>query len=123
MLPITDKNMLEIYHNPRCRKSREGLAILEASGQPFKIVEYLKEVPNRETLANIVEKLGIHPEQLLRKNEAVWKERFKGKSLSETDILEAMAQYPKLIERPIVVSADKAVFGRPPERIAEFLSK
>ena len=114
--------MIEIYHNPRCRKSREGLAILQESGQSFKIVEYLKEVPSKNSLAQIVKKLGIKPAQLLRVNEAVWKEQFKGKKLSDDEILEAMVKHPKLIERPIVISGDRAVLGRPPELIAEFIS-
>lgn len=115
--------MIEIYHNPRCRKSREGLAILEESGQTFKIVEYLKEVPSKKYLSQLVKKLGIKPGELLRKNEAVWKEQYKGKELSDDEILEAMVKHPKLIERPIVISGDRAVLGRPPELIAEFISK
>ncbi len=115
--------MIEIYHNPRCRKSREGLAILQESGQAFKIIEYLKEVPSADQLAKIVKKLGIEPEQLIRKNETVWKEKYKGKELNKMEILQAMAEHPKLIERPIVISGDKAVLGRPPELIAEFITK
>lgn len=115
--------MIEIYHNPRCRKSREGLAILQESGQDFKIVEYLKEVPDKDTLAEIVKKLGIKPAELVRRNEAVWKEEYKGRDLSESEILEAMVKNPKLIERPIVISGDQAVLGRPPELISQFLSK
>jgi arsenate reductase len=115
--------MIEIYHNPRCRKSREGLAILEESGEPFKVIEYLKEVPTADDLAKIVKKLGIKPAQLLRKNEAVWKEKYKGKELSDLELLKAMAEHPKLIERPIVISGNKAVLGRPPELIAELISK
>ncbi|MEN8789236.1 MAG: arsenate reductase (glutaredoxin) [Flavobacteriaceae bacterium] len=115
--------MIEIYHNPRCRKSREGLAILQESGQTFEVVEYLKDVPSADDLAEIVKKLGIEPAQLLRKNEAIWKEKYKGKELSDMDILKAMADHPKLIERPIVISGNKAVLGRPPELIAEFISK
>ena len=114
--------MIEIYHNPRCRKSREGLAILQGSGQAFKIVEYLKEVPNKETLKEVVRKLGIKPEQLVRKNEAIWKEQYKGKELSDENVIEAMVTHPKLIERPIVISGEEAVLGRPPERIAEFIT-
>ena len=113
--------MIEIYHNPRCRKSREGLAILEASGQEFSLVKYLEEVPTAETLTGVIRKLGITADQLVRKNEAIWKEKFKGKDLSETQIVEAMVAHPKLIERPIVIKGDKAVLGRPPENIKEFL--
>ena len=114
--------MIEIYHNPRCRKSREGLAILEASGRDFRIVKYLEDVPTADTLKEIVQKLGIPAIQLVRKNESIWKDNFKGKDLNESQIIEAMATYPKLIERPIVILGDKAVLGRPPEDISTFLS-
>lgn len=114
--------MIEIYHNPRCRKSREGLAILEASGLEFKVIRYLDEVPSKEKLSEILKKLGMTADEVLRKNEAVWKQHFKGKDLSETQLIEAMVQFPKLIERPIVIRGSKAVLGRPTERIAEFIS-
>ena len=114
--------MIEIYHNPRCRKSREGLALVEASGQDFKIVKYLDDVPSVETLTGIIRKLGITADQLVRKNEAIWKENYKSKDLNEAEIIQAMADHPKLIERPIVVKGESAVLGRPPENITEFLS-
>lgn len=113
--------MIKIYHNPRCRKSREGLQIVEASEQPFEIVQYLKEVPSFEELQSIIELLGISPIQLIRKNEAIWKENFKGKELSDTEIIQAMIDHPKLIERPIVINNKKAVIGRPPENIQQIL--
>ena len=114
--------MIEIYHNPRCRKSREGLALVEASGQDFTIVKYLDDVPSVETLTGIISKLGITADQLVRKNEAIWKENYKSKELSEAEIIQAMVDHPKLIERPIVVRGDRAVLGRPPESITTFLS-
>jgi arsenate reductase len=113
--------MIKIYHNPRCRKSREGLQIVEASGQPFEIVQYLKDIPSFDELKSIIELLGIAPMQLVRKNEAIWKEHFKGKELSDSDIIQAMIDHPKLIERPIVINNDKAVIGRPPENIEQIL--
>lgn len=113
--------MIEIYHNPRCRKSREGLAIVQASGQEFRTVAYLENVPTKEQLKSVLKKLGMTAEQLLRKNEAVWKENYKGRELSEDEIVEAMISHPKLIERPIVVKGDRAVLGRPPENIKDFL--
>ena len=113
--------MLEIYHNPRCRKSREGLALLEASGKQFKIVNYLDSPPSMDELAGILKKLNMSPLQLVRKNEASWKENYKGKDLSDGEIIEAMVSFPKLIERPIVISEDNAVLGRPPELIEEFI--
>ncbi|SHJ68552.1 arsenate reductase (glutaredoxin) [Pseudozobellia thermophila] len=115
--------MIKIYHNPRCRKSREGLGLVEKSGQDYEVVKYLEEVPTKEDLRQIISCLGITPEMLVRKNEAVWKEKYRGRLLSDEDILDAMVEHPKLIERPIVVKGNKAVIGRPPERITEILSE
>lgn len=114
--------MIKIYHNPRCRKSREGMAILENSGKEFEIVKYLEDVPTKEELRSILGCLSISPENLLRKNESVWKEKFRGKMLSDEEIIDAMVQYPKLIERPIVINGNKAVIGRPAEKISGILS-
>ncbi len=113
--------MLKIYHNPRCRKSREGLAILEASGKDFEIVKYLDDPLSVNDLTEIIKLLGIAPSTLVRKNEKIWKEEFKGKELSDKDIIQAMVDHPKLIERPIVVHNTKAVIGRPPETISSIL--
>lgn len=113
--------MIKIYHNPRCRKSREGLALVEASGQPFEIVNYLDTVPSKQELKEIVHQLGISPMDLVRTQEAIWKSEFKGKEVSDDMVLEAMSKYPKLIERPIVLNHQKGVIGRPPEKIAKFL--
>ena len=111
--------MLKIYHNPRCRKSREGLAIVEASGEEFEIVKYLDNPPSYLELAAILGKLNLKPIELVRKNEAVWKEKFKNRELSDKEIIQAMVDHPKLIERPIVVKNNEAVVGRPPENINE----
>ena len=113
--------MIQILHNPRCRKSREGLAILEASGKEFEIIKYLEDTPDAKDMKDILNKLSISADQLLRKNEAIWKEQYKGKEMTESEIIEAMVSHPKLIERPIVIDGQRAVLGRPPERIAEFL--
>ena len=113
--------MIKIYHNPRCAKSREGLALLEASGKPYKTVHYLEETPDEEALRGILSKLGYAPIDLIRKNEAVWKEKFKGKDLTDDALVAAMVKYPKLIERPIVVAGKSAVVGRPPQKILELL--
>lgn len=113
--------MLKIYHNPRCRKSREGLAILEASGQEFDIVKYLNNPLSVSELSEIIQLLGITPEKLVRKNEKIWKENYKGKELTDAEIIQAMVEHPKLIERPIVVHNKKAVIGRPPEDINKIL--
>ena len=112
---------MKIYHNNRCRKSREGLAILENSNQQFEIINYLDNPPSKKELKEILKMLGFTPMQLVRKNEAIWKENYKNKELSDNDIIEAMIENPKLIERPIVVKGTKAVIGRPPENIKEIL--
>ena len=112
---------MKILHNPRCRKSREGLKILEDSGQDFTIVEYLKEPLTKEQLSVVLSKLGMSAMDLVRKNEKEWKENFKGQEMSEEEVVAAMVAHPKLIERPIVISGDRAVVGRPPENIHELL--
>ncbi|MCB4797609.1 arsenate reductase (glutaredoxin) [Neotamlana laminarinivorans] len=113
--------MITIYHNNRCRKSREGLQILEESGKEFKVVKYLEDTPSEEKLKEIIELLGIKPLELVRKNEAIWKENFKDKELSDSEIISALAKFPKLIERPIVINGKKAVVGRPPENISTII--
>lgn len=113
--------MLRIFHNPRCTKSRETLQIIEESGEMVEVVEYLKTVPSEEELADIVKMLGIKPEQLVRKSEPLYKEKFKDKKLGPKQWIKAMVKNPKLIERPIVIKDDQAVIGRPPETVKELL--
>jgi len=114
--------MLTIYHNPRCRKSRETLAIIEEAKTPVTIVEYLKEVPSADELADVLNKLGMEAKDLLRKGEAIFKEQFKGQEHSNAEWIQIMVDNPKLIERPIVVKGDKAVIGRPPETVNTLLN-
>ncbi|MET3731148.1 arsenate reductase (glutaredoxin) [Moheibacter stercoris] len=113
--------MIQIYHNSRCSKSREGLQILEESGKDFEVIEYMKDKVSVDELKNLIEKLKTQPIDLVRKNETIWKENFKGKELSDQEILEAMAEFPNLIERPIVIHNGKAVIGRPPSLINDIL--
>ena len=113
--------MITIYHNNRCRKSREGLEILQKSGKAYTIKEYLKDVPSKNELKALIELLGINPLELVRTNEAVWKENYKNKPLTDDDIIVAMLENPKLIERPIVIHGTKAVVGRPPVKILEII--
>jgi len=108
---------MKIYHNPRCSKSRQGLAILQEAKVDFEIIEYLKTPLSEKELKAILSKLKIDAIDLVRKNEAIWKENYKGKELSNEQIIKAMAENPKLIERPIVIHKNKAVIGRPPENI------
>lgn len=113
--------MLKIYHNPRCQKSRQTLQLIEDSGEMVTIIEYLKEVPSEEQIRTILKKLGMKAEQIVRKGEAIYKEQFKGKTLTEEEWIAALVEYPNLIERPIVVKDDKAVLGRPPENVKKLL--
>jgi len=112
---------MKIYHNPRCSKSRQGLAILEETNSDFEIVKYLEHPPTFQELTEIIGLLGITPIDLVRKNETIWKENYKGKTLSYDEIITAMIENPKLIERPIVMNKGKAVIGRPPENIKSIL--
>ena len=110
-----------VYHNPRCSKSRCALDFFNERQLDYKVVEYLKDVPTKAKLTAIIEQLGIAPEALIRKGEEEYKLHFKGKSLSNDEWIAAMLQFPKLIERPIVVVGGKAVVARPTERILELL--
>jgi arsenate reductase len=112
---------MKIYHNPRCGKSREGLAILQESKLPFEIINYIETPLSKDELSEIIKLLGIPPIDLVRKNEAIWKENYKGKNLSDSEIITAMVKNPKLIERPIVINKGKAVIGRPPKLIKSIL--
>ena len=112
---------MKIYHNPRCSKSRQTLALLQEKGIEPEVVLYLDTVPTNDELKILLAKLQIRPMQLVRKGEAVWKEKFKGKELSDDEIIAAMISNPKLIERPIVVKDNKAVLGRPPENALELI--
>ena len=113
--------MLKIYHNPRCGKSREALQLLENSGNDFEIVKYLEEVPSFKELSEIIKKLQIKPIDLIRQKEKIWTENFKGKNLSDDEIIQAMISNPILMERPIVINGDKIAIGRPIENIAKIL--
>ena len=113
--------MIKIYHNNRCRKSREGKEILENSNFEFEVINYLENPPTKKEIEELLKLLNITPIQLIRKGETIWKEKFKGKTLTDTQIIEAMASYPKLIERPIVVNGNKAAIGRPPTLIKNII--
>lgn len=112
---------MKIYHNPRCSKSRQGLAILEESKFKFETIKYLDTPISENEISEIIKLLGIDPIDLVRKGEAIWKENYKGKELTSAEIIKAMAENPKLIERPIVINNGKAVIGRPPEIIKSIL--
>lgn len=113
--------MIQVFHNPRCGKSRSCLAFLEETGKVFEIIHYLHNVPTFEILQSIIKKLGLPPIALIRQNEKTWIENYKGKTLSDTEIIQAMVEHPILIERPIVINGDKAVIARPTEKVSEIL--
>jgi arsenate reductase len=108
-----------IYHNPRCKKSRETLKLLEDKGVNYDVVHYLKEVPTKDDLKKILAKLNVNPFDLVRKEEKKYKEEYKKLNLNDEEWIEVMRQNPKLIQRPIVVKGNKAVIGRPPENVEE----
>jgi arsenate reductase (glutaredoxin) len=113
--------MLKIYHNPRCSKSRETLKIIQDQNADVEIVEYLNEIPTASELKAILDKLGLEASQIIRKGEPIFKERFKGKNLTNDEWISAMVEFPKLMERPIVVKGDEAVLGRPPGNVLKLL--
>jgi arsenate reductase len=113
---------VEIYHNPRCSKSRQTLQLLEENGVAPSITEYLKTPPDKAELEKILTMLGMQPRDLMRKKEAEYKEAgLDNPTLTREQLIQAMIDHPKLIERPIVISNGRAVIGRPPEKVLEIL--
>lgn len=114
---------LTFYHNPRCSKSRGALELIEARGLRPTVIRYLETPPSASELESLLGKLGIAARDLLRSGEEEYKALGLADSdLSEARLIEAMSQHPKLIERPILVAGDRAVIGRPPERVLELLA-
>ena len=110
---------MKIYHNNRCSKSRQCLSLLSNSN--VEVIDYIKNPLTYDKLSALISKLGIPPAELIRTNEATWKEKFKGKKMSNKEYISAMIEYPKLMERPIVETAEKALVCRPPELALELL--
>ena len=111
---------MKLYHNPRCGKSRQALALLE--GKYLEIIFYLKDVPSVKELEDICSKCDVEPVELLRKNEAEYKElKNKHGEPSNEQSLDWMHEHPKLIERPILINGSKGVVGRPPENVLKIL--
>ncbi len=113
--------MLKIYHNTRCSKSREACSILEDKGVEFETIEYLKTPPTQKEIKGLLKMLGMKAQDIVRKGEPLYKEKFADKKLSESEWVKALAENPILIERPIIVKGNKAIIGRPPEKVLEFL--
>lgn len=109
--------MITIYHNARCSKSREGVCFLEEKGIEFETVKYLDQKITVEELIAILKKLNCKPIELVRTKETLWKENYSDKTLTDDEIIKIMVENPILIERPIIINGDKAVIGRPIEKI------
>lgn len=112
---------MKIYHNPQCSKSIATLELIQQHGIIPEVVEYLHMVPTKEELTSILDLLRIKPLQLIRTKELLFQEKFEGNSYTDEQWIDIMLQYPELIERPIVINGDKAVIGRPVERVLELL--
>ena len=115
-------NKVTIYHNPRCSKSRQTMELLQSKSITPDVVEYLNTPPDYDELDSLLNMLGIEPRQLMRKGEAEYKDNnLDDDSLTRKQLIEAMVEYPKLMERPIVVKNGKAAIGRPPTTVLEIL--
>ena len=112
---------MKIYHNPRCRKSRETLSLIKEKEDDVTIIEYLKDPPTEEELRHILNLLDKKPLEIIRKGEKIYKEQFKGKEHSDDEWIRVMVENPILIERPIVVKGNQAVLGRPPENVNQLI--
>ncbi len=113
--------MMKIYHNPRCSKSRKGLHYLEEKGCEFEVVKYLDEGITENVLAELIAKTGKKPFDFVRQHEKDYKDLYKGKTFSDEEWIKILVENPKLLHRPIVVNANKAILGNPPDNIDEIL--
>lgn len=113
--------MIQIYHNPRCGKSRNCLAFIHEANLSYEIIPYLTETPTFDELKSLIQKLNLKPIELVRIKEKIWIDEFKGKTLNDHQIIQAMADNPILIERPIVIKDGKAIIGRDLDKVASFL--
>lgn len=109
--------MIKIYHNPRCRKSREALNFLQENKYDFEVVLYLEDKLTLAELKGLIKKLEIKPMDLIRKEEALWKKEYKSQNLGDAQLINLMIKEPRLMQRPIVVNDDKAVVARPLETL------
>ena len=117
---IEGSDMLKIYHNPRCSKSRQTLSLLQEKGLEVEVIEYLKRVPSAPELAQVIKALNVSPRELLRSKESEYKQAgLDNKELTNHEIIDKMVEFPKVIERPIVINGKKAAIGRPPESVLD----
>lgn len=113
--------MTTIWHNPKCSKSREALKLMEEKGEPFEIFKYLDTAPSREEIKELLSKLGISARELMRTKEDLYKELGLASVNDEEKLIDALADHPRLIERPILIEGNRAVIGRPVEKVIDFL--
>ena len=113
--------MITIWHNPKCSKSREALALLSEKNEEMEVVKYLEASPSREEIESLLGKLGVGARALMRTKEDIYKELGLAKIEDEAKLIDALAQYPKLIERPILIRGNQAIIGRPVEKVIDFL--
>ncbi len=114
---------ITILHNPRCSKSREALALLEKSNCEVEVVEYLKQIPTKKELKDILMRLGLKPFDIVRKKEELFLKKFKNKNFTDAEWLQILTEHPVLIERPIIIDGYTAIIGRPPELVVELLNR
>lgn len=113
--------MIQIYHNPRCGKSRNCMLFLEESNNEFEVINYLKTPPTASELVALLKKLKFKPIDLVRQKETIWIENYKDKKMTDAEIIQAMAENSILIERPIVIKNDEAIVGRDLEKVGSFI--
>jgi len=114
---------VQILHNPRCGKSREALKTLQDEGCDIEIIEYLKDIPTKKELKDILSKLGLKAFDIVRQKEDVFVKKFKGKKFTNEEWIQLLLENPILIERPIVIDGYKAIIGRPPELVIDLLNR
>jgi len=112
---------MKIYHNPRCSKSKQTLQLIKDAEIDVEVIEYLNEIPTKEELELILMQLNLKPIDIIRKGEVVYREKFKDSNFNDEEWIQIMIEYPKLIERPIVIKGNKAILGRPPENVLDLL--
>ena len=113
---------MKIYHNPRCSKSRETLNLIKQKTKNYEIIDYLNEPPGFDDYKIILEKMGVKPIYLVRIKETLWKEKYKGKEMTDDDIINALVDNPMLMKRPIVTTNKQAIIGRPPQNVLNLFS-
>ena len=113
---------IKIYHNPRCSKSRQALAIIKSKTSKFEVIDYLKNPLTFKEIKLLLSQLNIKPLKLIRTQESIWKENYRDKEMNNDEIINAIVNHPKLMERPIITTNKKTIIGRPPENVLDLFS-